>query len=61
MKIGDLVSCYPHGNPDISEETFGLVVGFNKKSEGGQDFVHVFCGGQTLVFFCFDIILKKAL
>ena len=55
MKIGDLVSCWPAGTRDMSYKTQGVIVGFNKKGEGGKDFVHVLCEGKIVLFMPFDI------
>ena len=53
--IGDLVMCWPYGSRDISSIAVGVVVGFNKKGEGGRDFVHVLCEGTVIIFMSFDI------
>jgi len=37
VKIGELVRTYSTRHHDV-----GLIVGFNKKSEGGKHFVHVY-------------------
>ena len=58
MKIGDLVKCYSgifsQLNP-VSYSATGVIVGFNKKGEGGKDFVHVLVGGKIVIFLSFDI------
>jgi len=33
----------------------GIVVGFNSKGEGGQDFVHVLVDGDIEIFMHFDL------
>ena len=53
MKIGDLVTVYPSFVGGV--ETTGVIVGFNKKGEGGKDFVHVLCEGKIVIFLSFDI------
>ena len=55
MKIGDLVICWPRGNRSMGDMQNGVIVGFNDKGEGGQDFVHVLCEGVVIVFMSFDI------
>lgn len=44
MKLGDLVRPYSF-SPDKEDNSFrntvGVIVGFNKKGEGGRDYVHV--------------------
>ena len=55
MKIGDLVFCWPLGPPGMSHKASGVIVGFNKKGEGGKEFVHVLCEGVVLVFMDFDV------
>jgi len=48
MKIGDIVQAY---STALSEMPIGIVVGFNKKGEGGQDYVHVLTNcGEVEVF-----------
>ena len=61
MKIGDLVKCRPQALSPISVESMGVIVGFNKKGEGGKDFVHVLCDGHIYVLLSFtvDVIKKK--
>ena len=49
MKIGDLVQFSKEGLTAISiGETFsyGLIIDFNCKGEGGKHFVHVLVGGE---------------
>tara|TARA_E500000178_G_C16612889_1_gene569816 strand:- start:24 stop:227 length:204 start_codon:yes stop_codon:yes gene_type:complete len=55
QKVGDLVLCWPYGNREISMSVKGIIVGFNKKGEGGQDHVHVLCNGKILTFMSWDI------
>ena len=53
MKIGDLVDC---ANVSIDRSfEIGLVVGFNKKGEGGKGFVHVFILGQIHILQDFNL------
>ena len=55
MKVGDLVACWPRGTPEVSDMVRGVVVGFNKKGEGGKDFVHILCEGIVMIFMSFDV------
>ena len=55
MKVGDLVACWPRGTPETSEMVKGVIVAFNEKGEGGQDFVHVLCEGTVMMFMSFDV------
>jgi len=54
LNIGDLIL---YKTLDNSKEFPGLVVGFNKKGEGGKEYVHVLCGntGTIVVVFTFMI------
>ena len=47
MKVGDLVK-------RVKCNDYGIVVGFNKKGEGGKDFVHVFFNGEIQIYMSFD-------
>lgn len=52
MKVGDLVMCqrlYGH------DQSRGLVVGFNKKGEGGKEYVHVLIDEVIQVFMHYDV------
>tara|TARA_A100001515_G_scaffold73177_1_gene58170 strand:+ start:559 stop:735 length:177 start_codon:yes stop_codon:yes gene_type:complete len=51
MKVGDLVVISEPGG--IQKQ--GLVVGFNKKGEGGKDYVHVMVEGTINVFLSFNV------
>tara|TARA_Y100001973_G_C5177828_1_gene323115 strand:+ start:1078 stop:1260 length:183 start_codon:yes stop_codon:yes gene_type:complete len=55
IQVGDLVVI---SATDNRPEKQGLVVGFNKKGEGGKDYVHVLVDGTVEVFlrFVVDII-----
>ncbi len=55
MKVGDLVKCYMDGT-EASMLT-GIIVGFNKKGEGGKDFVHVLHGGIIHVLMCHNVVI----
>lgn len=55
IKIGDLVTCYPLGTPEISAIATGIVVGFNKKGLGGKEFVRVMLGNKVIVFLEFNL------
>ena len=58
MKVGDLVICHKLKN---SSGNVGTIVAFNKKGEGGKDFVHVLIGGLIQVYMNFDIeIISKS-
>ena len=48
MKVGDLVRC----GPSWSE---GIIVGFNKKGEGGKDYVHILVDGSVGVYLSFGV------
>ena len=50
MKKGDLVDCYW-----ASRWKIGIIVGFNKKGEGGKEFVHVFINGNIVIFQTHDL------
>tara|TARA_Y100001972_G_C7430226_1_gene221571 strand:- start:221 stop:361 length:141 start_codon:yes stop_codon:yes gene_type:complete len=39
----------------MTPKCVGLVVGFNKKSEGGKQFVHVLSDGQVILYLFFDV------
>jgi len=52
VKIGDLVTSRLGG-------VTGVVVGFNEKGEGGQDFVHILVDGDVIVCMSFDVRLVK--
>ena len=60
MKVGDLVR--GHSTVDFAHVEFGIIVGFNKRGEGGKDFVHVLCpDGQVAIFNSFDIeVVREA-
>ena len=54
MKIGDLVEIF--GNyTDERRQVRGIIVSFNKRGEGGKEFVHVLCEGEVHIFMDFDI------
>lgn len=58
MKLGDLVICYPIPDGDFLQvSTHGIIVGFNKKGEGGKDFVHVLTNGTVNIYLSYDIEL----
>ena len=52
MKVGDLVIVKE--SPERPEQK-GVIVGFNKKGEGGKDYVHVLVEGDVLVFMKFTV------
>ena len=41
IEVGDVVD---------TPEGIGVVVGFNKKGEGGRHFVHVYVDGEVMIF-----------
>jgi hypothetical protein len=61
MKIGDLVEIWTTSSDAIRRSTDkfkekkGVIVGFNKKGEGGKDYVHVLIDGEVCVFMKFAI------
>ena len=58
IRIGDLVSI---NATDNQPEKKGLVVGFNKKGEGGKDYVHVLVDGTVSIFLRFAVeIINEA-
>lgn len=57
MKIGDVVSYRQRSTTEALPPQRGLVVGFNKKGEGGQDFVHVLIDGDVVVYMQFDLVV----
>lgn len=52
MKVGDLVVIREGQN---HPEQKGVIVGFNKKGEGGKDYIHVLVEGDVLVFMKFAV------
>ena len=58
MKIGDLVVCYPIPDGDFTQvSTPGIIVGFNKKGEGGKEFIHVLTNGTVNIYLSHDVEL----
>lgn len=58
MKVGDLVIAW---QADAPGDMPGLVVGFNKKGEGGQYYVHVWVDGAVHVYLSEYLkIIRKA-
>lgn len=51
MKLGDMVLCRRTGSPVAA----GTIIAFNKKGEGGMDYVHVFIEGETEIFMRYDV------
>ena len=59
MKVGDLVKII--NNPlRLKRELSGVIVGFNKKGEGGKDFVHVLIDGDVQILHAHDVDVIKA-
>lgn len=53
LELGDVVSCQRYASkPDC----IGTIVAFNKKGEGGKEYVHVLIAGSIEVFMHFDVI-----
>jgi len=50
MKIGDLVWGYQQLPGPSIQKVQGLVVGFNKKGEGGKEYVHVLTEGIVNIY-----------
>ena len=48
IKVGDLVH-------SVVKNVSGVVVGFNQKGEGGQDFVHILVNGDIIVCMAWDL------
>ena len=48
LKVGDLVCSVING-------VSGVVIGFNEKGEGGQDFVHLLVNGEVIVCMAWDL------
>mgnify|MGYP001162280462 CR=1 FL=1 len=60
VKKGDIVICLHDQAPDqTSSSAFGIVVGFNKKGEGGHDFVHVLIDKEVRVYMFCDLQVVK--
>jgi len=60
MKVGDVVLCYyGQSSKDVAGPDQGLIVGFNKKGEGGQDYVHVLVNGEVILFTKWDLEVVK--
>lgn len=58
MKIGDIVECQAAFRDQPQAK--GLIVGFNKKGEGGKEFVHVLIDDKIEVFMYFEIrVIEK--
>lgn len=65
MKVGDLVKAWSTvARVKVNDKTaeslkqfqMGIIVGFNKKGEGGKDFVHVLAeDGTVMMFNSYDI------
>ena len=47
IRVGDLVH-------SVIKNVTGIVVGFNEKGEGGQDFVHVLVNGDIIICMSWD-------
>ena len=59
MKLGDLVKAYSTTMHQVC--TVGIIVAFNKKGEGGKDFVHILAeDGTIMVFNAFDVEVINA-
>ena len=51
MKVGDLVIYRGRG----ATTNVGPIIAFNKKGEGGQDYVHVLIDGLIQIYMHFDL------
>ena len=57
-KVGDLAEVLlKPGQGKSPLVGYGVIVGFNEKSEGGKDFVHVYIDGKYEVFLAYEIKL----
>jgi hypothetical protein len=52
VKVGDVVVCK---SEPLLPPDHGLIVAFNEKGEGGQDFVHVLIKGEVRIFMYFNV------
>ena len=52
VRVGDLVQ-------SVVKNVTGVVVGFNEKGEGGQDFVHVLVDGDIVICMEWDVYVVK--
>ena len=61
MKKGDLVRCLVYSKISGYEYKTGVIIGFNKKGEGGKEYVHVLCDDNIRVipFFNVEVIDEK--
>ena len=60
MKIGDLVRTLSPFM--LTKNPLGIIVGFNKKGEGGKDFVHILMeDGTVMMFNSFDVKVVNSL
>lgn len=50
MKVGDFVAGYRQMPGPSVERIQGLVVGFNKRGQGGKDYVHVLSEGKVHIY-----------
>ena len=48
IEVGDLVH-------SVVKNVSGVVVGFNQKGEGGQDFVHILVDGDIIICMSWDL------
>ena len=57
LEIGDIVylarAQAPY--PAVLQPDTGLVIGFNKKGEGGKDYVHLLINGDIIVTLRFNV------
>ena len=52
-KVGDLVS-------SVIKNATGVVVGFNKKGEGGKEFVHILVNGNIIICMAWDLYIEES-
>ena len=55
MKVGDLVRCWPYGSFEMSPCHTGVIIGFNKKGEGGKEIVHILYDNKVMTFLSFNV------
>ena len=60
VKVGDLVIAW-QWQADAPGDMPGIIIGFNKKGEGGQHYVHVWIDGAVQVYRFDDLkIIRKS-
>ena len=59
MKIGDLVKRIWKFSENYNH--IGIIIGFNKKGEGGKDFAHVYTNGTIEVVMSLELAILEDL